>query len=125
MAKVLVSFTLHSTTAKESFEAEGILSDQRLSFMSPALERHTVFFTPDGLTYTKQGKQRLQLVFNAKKLSNGVIEDDDVTMRFRIKTDCLHREKDRIAIDYTLHQDDESFHQGKIRITWSAKGGKQ
>lgn len=125
MGKVLVHFTLHSTTAKESFEAEGILSEQRLSFMSPALERHTVFFTPNGLSYTKQGKQRLQLIFNENTRSNGVIEDDDVTMRFRVKTDCLHREKDRIAIDYTLYQDDESFHQGKIRITWSAKGGKQ
>ena len=124
MAKVLVSFNLHSDTAKESFEAEGLLSEQRLSFLSPNLERHTMFFTPTGLSYTKQGKQRIQLIFNTDSLSQGSINDDDVSMRFMVKTECLHREKDRIAIDYTLYDEKAPFHRGHIRITWFEKGGK-
>lgn len=118
MPKVRLDVTIRNEDKKESYETDGILKDNTLSFFDQQQQKHCLTFDEQRIDYQRSGHNAFEFVFESGINHKGKYYLGSNYMLFDIQTHTLSHNKNKINIVYTLKQEYDIVGHSEILITY-------
>lgn len=118
MPKVRLDIVIRNEDKKESYQTDGILKDNTLSFFDQKQQKHNLELNDQRIDYQRKGDPGFDFIFEPGTHHQGKYYIGSNHMLFDIQTHTLRHDKNKINIVYTLKQEYDIVGHSEILITY-------